>query len=137
MEHITITQASEHWKLSAKTIMNYVLEGVIGNLKVDNNILLLPKIRKPHYIGKNKLDVNKEIIRATGKEEYIDSLLVHKEEKTFQEIIRQLIECKYLIDVNNNDNYSTNKGLSLGIEGEKVLKKPRTPININFNFSLI
>ena len=137
MEHITITQASEHWELSAKTILNYVLEGVIGNVKADNNILQLQKIRKQHYIGKKKLDVNREIIRATGNDEYIDGLLVHKEEKTFQEIIKQLIECKYLIDVDNNDNYSTNIGLSLGIEGEKVLKKPQTPININFNFSLI
>ena len=39
MCYLTLSEASEKWGLSEKTIIKYVIEGRIGNIKVEDNIL--------------------------------------------------------------------------------------------------
>jgi len=133
MEHITLNEAAEKWGIKADTIIKYIVEGVIDNIVIENNTIMLPDINKPHYIGKRKADTYHGILKAVRASEHFDWLLAKEEKRTFKAKLTALIESGYLLNVSNDDDLASVKGLALGIEGEKALKKKRFSINVTIN----
>ncbi|GEM_PF-5880315 len=135
MDHISLDDASKRWNISKNTIIKYISEGVIANLKIENNRLLLPDINKPHYVGKRKSIIqSKEIIRAVERSEYVDYLLLSISKKEFDAIMRWMINEKYLIETIPSKNHYDNRKVKLAPRVSS--KSIHFPLTINATNSI-
>lgn len=141
MNYFTISEAAEKWHIKKETIMRYISEGAIANLLAENNIIKLPDIPPPHYMGKRKnIDPYREILKAIKNAEYIDSyLFADADENTFITYMKCLLDENYIKakitdpDLTNNiDFVITPKGIE-AIEKRKLNIPLAANVNLNVN----
>ena len=116
---MTIKEASEKWKISENTILKYLLQGYLFDLKIINNVIIIPDIQKP-YIKKVKDNniraIDENIIAALEKNNYTNYVIMNIEPKLFIERIKVLEKDKKIYSSVTNPNYEETKDFVLSSE---------------------
>lgn len=149
---MTLKQAKEKWGICEKTLLNYIIDGLIDNISIENNEIIIPDISKPLCIPKSTkrttANVYKNIIKACSKGMYIDSFFMKSigiGRDEFKAYINELVEKGVLRKTDKYvDDYS-NVGFVLTMEGENIAAKcckssfqrALKAININPTISLV
>ena len=90
---MTIKEAANEWQVKELTVLNYILKEYIFNLTVENNIINIPKIKKPHIKLCNSNNINKidkEIFNAFLNNHYINYKMIGISSDLFIERMRVL-----------------------------------------------
>ena len=104
---MTLAEASKKWKTMPETIISHIAKGEISGLKVENNILLLPDIPKPHFkTTKMPIFIYRGILAASQKGEYIDECILHITKEMFRGYIQELVSKEYLRPIHDEVNSS-------------------------------
>lgn len=128
---MTISEAAKKWNVSEKTVFSYILKEYIPNLRLENNILLLPELKKP-YIPNRKLknvrDYEKAIIRALEKDYFINDKIVGVDLQTFSDRLKALESTKQIIARTEKEiDYSSNRDFYLNSNRNKSINLNISP----------
>lgn len=132
---MTLEQASATWKTSGTTICKWICEGLINNISLKENKLILPDIPKPRIVRKN-IEITaekayKEILEACNKNEYIDAYLLRISEDQFVNYITILKQNGLL----NGYGIDSNIGYSITTKGIDFIKSKKRKFDFNVNFN--
>lgn len=151
---MTLKQAKEKWGIGETALLNYIIDGLIGNISIINNEIIIPDISKPLCIPKNtkrtSANVYKNIIKACNKGMYIDSFFMKSmgiSRDEFKAYINELVEKGVLRKTDEYvDDYS-NVGFILTLDGENIAAKSSKSsftraleavnVNMTTNFALV
>lgn len=121
---MTILEGSANWGMSAETIIKHIALGEISNLRIEDNIILLPDIPKPHFTTlKKPIYVYREILSAAQKGEYIDERILHITKEEFRAYIQNLVNENYISTIHSEINSSMDYVLTMKGTNYKENKK--------------
>ena len=112
---MTILEAAKEWNVKEFTVLNYILKEYIFNLTVENNILNIPKTKKPHIKLCNSNDINKidkEIYNAFIKNRYVNYKMLGISSDLFIERIKILEKEEKIFSKVEQPTYITNEDFS-------------------------
>lgn len=119
---MTIREAAKEWKVKEQTVLNYILEGYIYGLAIENNEIVIPNIPKPHIKRKPKTvaEQDKYILTAMNKEEYVNAKIMDIDQEKFAERLEALIKSKKIFPKSDNSiDYSSNLDFVLSSKDDK------------------
>lgn len=111
---MTIYEASKKWKISVETIIKHIALEEISNLKLEDNVIILPDIPKPHFTTiKKPVFIYREILAAAQKGEYIDERVLHITKEEFRAYIQNLVNENYISTIHSEINSSSDYVLTM------------------------
>ncbi len=127
---MTLKQAKKKWGIGETSLLNYISDGLINNISIVNNEIIIPDISKPLYVPKTAkrtaVNVYKNILKACDRGMYIDSLFMKNigiSREEFKAYINELVEKGILRKTDKYvDDYS-NVGFILTMEGKNIATK--------------
>lgn len=146
---MTIKQAEEKWDEKLKNIFEYIANGWIKDISINDNQIIIPDMPKPYKIKSNPKrtasNIYKYILLACDSGEYIDSNFMSKLNVTpgeFKLCINELLDKKIIRKNEDYKNDYSNIGFTLTLDGIDIAKNytssPTKLINklSKFNISL-
>lgn len=119
---MTIREAAKEWKVKEQTVLNYILEGYIYGLSIENNEIVIPNIPKPHIKRKPKTVAEQDnyILTAMNKEEYVNAKIMGIDQDKFAKRLEALIKSKKIFPKNDNSvDYFSNLDFVLSFKDDK------------------
>ena len=119
---MTIREAAKEWKVKEQTVLNYILEGYIYGLSIENNEIVIPNIPKPHIKRKPKTVAEQDnyILTAMNKEEYVNAKIMGIDQDKFAKRLEALIKSKKIFPKNDNSvDYSSSLDFVLSFKDDK------------------
>lgn len=119
---MTIREAAKEWKVKEQTVLNYILEGYIYGLSIENNEIVIPNIPKPHIKRKPKTVAKQDnyILTAMNKEEYVNAKIMGIDQDKFAKRLEALMKSKKIFPKNDNSvDYSSNLDFVLSSKDDK------------------
>lgn len=119
---MTIQEAAKEWKVKEQTVLNYILEGYIYGLSIENNEIVIPNIPKPYINTKPKTVAKQDnyILTAMNKEEYVNAKIMGIDQDKFEERLKALIKSKKIFPkIDNSVDYSSNLDFVLSSKDDK------------------
>ena len=121
---MTIREAAKEWKVKEQTVLNYILEGYIYGLSIENNEIVIPNIPKPHIKRKPKTVAEQDnyILAAMNKEEYVNAKIMDIDQDKFEERLKALVKSKKIFPKSDNSiDYSSNLDFILSSKDDKKI----------------
>lgn len=137
---MTVSEASQRWNVSAKTILGYLADGLIYDITIRENQLLLPDIEKPKIVSKNRRGQGRYIsdwmLNACESGMYVNAAILGISEDRFNGSLRQLEEDGYIVRMSATRT-ATNVGYLITEKGkDRLHHKKKTAVNITSTFNI-
>lgn len=131
---MTVTEASQNWGVTENTVIKYLAKGFIYDLSIENDQLILPDIKRPKIIPKNRRKVLSNIcqwiLESLEEREYINAKIIGINLAEFTGCMEQLI-ADGLICRGECVRVGTNIGYRLTIKGiERLHPKKNLAVKI-------
>ena len=131
---MTIQDAAKSWRVSEKTILNYILKGYIYNLSIENNEIVFPDVLKPYIAKKPKTiaEYDKYILTAMNKGLYVNAKIMDIEQDIFAERLDALIKANKIYPrTNTKVDQTTNLSFVLcSVEKKGIDVNITTNVNV-------
>lgn len=119
---MTIREAAKEWEVKEQTVLNYILEGYIYGLSIENNEIVIPHIPKPYVKRKPKTinEYDNYILTAMNKGCYVNAKIMGIDKDKFAERLEALIKSKKIFPKNDNSvDSSSNLDFVLSYKDDK------------------
>lgn len=128
---MTLQQAMKQWGMKESRLLNILSEGVIPDIRVEDNMIVLPDIPKPFTVPGNakRCDENiyKYILSAVSSRCYLNAGLFGKNfrlsDSDFKDYIEELERCGMLRRKNTYDNSFSTVGFFIAADKRDDVNK--------------
>ena len=126
---MTLKELKDNWRISDKTLCEYLELGFIPDISIVDGKLLFPdkiKLLVPSKNAKITIDsVVKYILRALNEFLYTDYRILLIQAEQFTAIMEQTEQNGYIKKISDEADYSSTKGFMITEQGKNKLKASR------------
>jgi len=140
---MTLNEAVEKWNISRTTILNYIADGMVYGVTIEEGQLNLPEVPRPKKIRancrRNSENIYRWLLKACIQGEYVNAQLFGITRECFRDHLECLVSRDYISLKSGNYDELPGQGCQITPEGLKLLQTKRIPVDISLalNFNLV
>ncbi len=136
---MTINDAAKKWDITPETVLKYIYKGLIPNLSIINNEIVLPDLPKPN-ITRKKLNkahkIDEYLCETLSNLQYSNYIIADIEPAHFKERLEALIVSGKIFKNVDNPDYTSTSDFSITSKSNTVSINPTISANINLTGQL-